>query len=736
MFLKNQLKFSAAALALGAANPVFSALADDGEKFNDPAFDRIVITASPIERSVGETIVNTSVVSGEELQNRLENTIGEILRRQPGVSSSFFGAGASRPVIRGLGGGRIRVLQDGIGSIDVSASSPDHAVAVSPATAERIEIVRGAGTLLYGSSAAGGVVNVFTGTIPREAPEDGFDGALRVGGSTVDNGFESAGGTDITLGEFSKGKLVLHADGFYREASDYEIPGFAESAAFRAAEEAEEHEDEDEHEDEEEHEEEAEAFGVLENSRLETYGGSAGLSWIFENGFFGVSGTLMDSNYGLPGGHGHHEHEDEEGEDEDHGDEDHEEEEEEGGVTLDLKQRRFDLVGEVDGDFALFQKVKVRFGYADYEHIEFEPNGEQGTVFSNEGFEGRFELVNKTYNAFGGDIDGAVGFHFRSRDFSAIGEEAFVPPTEMFQYGLFALEQYESGPWRLELGARYEHTDFEVVEPAFEETEGNFAAPGFERSFDSFSVSAGAVWKVNDILFVGLNGYRTERAPSSEELFSNGPHLATNAFEIGDQNLDEEVARGVEATARVRVNQMSLSISGYYTSYKDFIYETPTGEEEDELPVFQFVAEDAAFRGFEIQAEGELTRVGLFDIHGDASLDYVRATTDASGNDNLPRIPPLSGLVGIEARSDQIDARVELEFASEQDDVTEFELATDGYTVLNALVAFRPFNNEAITLRVVGDNLTNEEVRLHTSFIKDLAPLPGRNVKVSLTGRF
>ena len=747
---KNHLKFSAGVIALSALSPVTSVMAQD-EQF-EPELDRIVITASPIERSVGETIISTSVVSERELQNRLENSIGEILRREPGVSSSFFGPGASRPIIRGLGGDRIRVLQDGIGSLDVSSTSPDHSVAVAPATAERIEIVRGAGTLLYGSSAAGGVVNIFSGAIPREVPEDGLDGALRVGGSTVDSGFETAGGADVTLGELGKGTLVFHGDGLFREADDYDIPGFAESAAFRAAEEAEE----EEHDEEEEgHEEEAEAFGVLENSRLETYGGSAGLSWIFDNGFFGVSGTFLDTNYGVPGGHGHG-HEEEEGHDDeddhDHDEDDHDEDEhehedeeehgheeegeEEGGVTLDVKQRRFDLAGEIEGDFALFQKAKIRFGYADYEHTEFEPNGEAGTVFSNEGFEGRFELVNKTYNAFGGDFDGAVGFQFRSRDFSAIGEEAFVPPTEMMQYGLFAFEQFEKGPLRFELGGRYEHTNYEVVEPAFEETEGNFAAPGFERSFDSFSVSAGAGWKVSDILFLGLTGYRTERAPSTEELFSNGPHLATNVFEVGDQTLDEEVARGAEATARLRIDQWALSVSGYYTSYKDFIYELPTGEEEDELPVFQFVGDDATFRGFEVQAEGELARIGEFDIHGEASVDYVRATNDEGGNDNLPRIPPLSGLVGLEARSDYYDVRVEMEFAAEQDDVTTFELPTDGYQLLNALVAFRPFGNEAVTVRVVGDNLTNEEVRLHSSFVKDLAPLPGRNVKVSVTGRF
>ena len=611
----------AAALALVP----LSANAQDEERFEGN--DEIIVTASPLERSVGETIIGTSVLDDEELQRRIANSIGETLRREPGVSSTFFGQGASRPIIRGLGGDRIRVLDAGIGSIDASATSPDHAVAVEPATAERIEIVRGTSMLLYGSSAAGGVVNVFNGRIPTERPEGGVDGALRIGQSTVDDGVEASGGFDVELGEFGDGALVFHGDGFYREADDYDIPGFAESARLRALEEAEEEEGE-------EHEEEEEVFGVAENSAFETKGGSAGLSWVFDNGFFGISGTAIDTDYGVPGGHGHEEGEEEEEESE---------EEEEGGVTIDLRQRRLDLHSHIEGDFALFNKAKIRVGYADYEHTEIEPSGEVGTLFANEGWEGRIELVDKPMAMLGGELNGAVGFQFRLRDFSAIGEEAFVPPTNSDQYGFFALKELSSGPWRFELGGRYERTTHEV-----EET-------GFSRDFDGFSVSGGIGLKPTENLFFGVNGFRTERAPSTEELFSNGPHLATDQFEIGDPTLDEEVGRGVEATARYASDRFSLSINGFYTSYKDFIFETETGEEEDGLPVFQFVAEDAQFRGFEAEAEAELFRAGSFDVHGDAAVDYVRATTDSAGNENLPRIPPLSGIFGIEARSEFVD---------------------------------------------------------------------------------
>lgn len=717
---RTSLFMSVAGLAALAPLGALAQTEEEHEHVFPHRTDEIVVTASPIERTVGETILNASVIDGEELQRRLENTIGETLRREPGVSSTFFGPGAGRPIIRGLGGDRVRVLDNGIGSIDASSNSPDHAVAVEPVTAERIEIVRGSGMLLYGSSAAGGVVNVLSGRIPSAVPEGGIDGGLRLSGSTVDDGAEAAGGFDLSLGKFGGGTLVFHGDGFYREAEDYDIPGFAESAQLRALEEAE-HEEEEEHHDEEEEHEEEEAFGVAENSAFETKGGSAGLSWVFDNGFIGFSGTAIDSFYGVPGGHGH---EEEEGHD--HEDEHEEgEEEEEGGVSIDLRQRRLDFNGEIEGDFGFFSKAKFRLGYADYEHAEVEPNGEVGTLFSNEGWEGRLELVDKPRSFLGGQLTGALGGQFRLRDFSAIGEEAFVPPTETEQYGVFVLQELALGKWRFDLGGRYENTSHEVQET------------GFTRDFDGFSVSGGVGYQPVDELFFGVTAYRTERAPSTEELFSNGPHLATDAFEIGDPTLDEEVAIGVEATARIITEHFRASVNGFYTSYDDFIFETPNGEEEDGLPVFLFVAEDATFTGFEASVDGELARLGNFDIHGDASVDYVRATTDASEGSNLPRIPPLSGLVGVEARSTYVDARAEFEYAIAQDDTALFELPTDGYQVFNAFLTVRPLPEATgLSLRLSGTNLTDEEVRLHTSFLKDLVPLQGRNFKVSLQGTF
>ena len=346
------------------------------------ADDQIIVTGSPLGHPEHESIIPASVLTEDELAKLSESSIGELLRREPGVSSTFFGPAASRPIIRGLGGDRVSVLDAGIGSIDASSVSDDHAVAVEPATAERIEIVRGAATLFYGSSAAGGVVNVFDGRIPSSVPEGGIDGALRTTYGTGDRSIETAGGFDLHLGKVGGADLVFHGDGYFRNTNDYDIPGFAESEAMRLLEEAEEEEHDDDHDDDhdEEHEEEEEVFGSVENSDIESKGGSVGASLIFENGFIGISGKTMRSNYGVPGGH--HHHEEEEGHDEDH-DEDHDEHGEEEGeenVRIDLEQERFDLMGELNSPFLIFDTAKIRFGYADYVHQELE-GAEIGTTF-------------------------------------------------------------------------------------------------------------------------------------------------------------------------------------------------------------------------------------------------------------------------------------------------------------------------------------------------------------------
>ncbi|WP_417460937.1 TonB-dependent receptor [Kordiimonas sp.] len=695
----------------------------------DEQLEEIVVSGAFEGRKLGETILGATVMRKEEILRQLDGSIGETLRRQPGMSSTFFGPGASRPIIRGLGGDRIRVLDAGIGSIDASSTSPDHAVAVEPALAERIEILRGTAMLMYGSSAAGGVVNVFDGRIATAVPEGGVDGGVRYGHSTVNHGNEVTGAITANIGSVGDANIVFHGDAMYRKTDDYKIPGFAESEAFRALEEEEhdEHEEDEEHDDHDDHEEheDEEVFGIAENSATESKGGSAGLSFIFDNGFFGFNVRKMDSTYGVPGGHEHH-HDEEHDEDEDH--DDHEDEHDDEAVTIDLDQIRYDLHGEFNGDFGWFKKAKIRFGYADYKHTELEGD-EIGTVFSNEGWEGRLDLIEK-----GGERwNGATGIQIKRRDFSAIGEEAFVPPTVSTQYGLYSVKDFSAGAWQFEAGARYEHTKY-TIEDVTSEQDG--------RSFDGISLSAGAGYDISDAAFVGLSLFRTERAPSTEELFSNGPHLATGAYELGDATLGLETALGLEATFNYATGPFSFVLNGFYTSYDDFIYEVATGDEEDELPVFAFRVSDVALYGFEAKAElhagtYKTSAFGEIDLHLDAQADLVRAELkNIAGNDNLPRIPPMSALFGVEARAELFDLRTELEYSAKQKRVTANELPTEDYMLWNAYLTVRPFDNKNLSFEVRGSNLGNVDARQHTSFLKDLVPLPGRNVKISFQATF
>ncbi len=688
-FSNSVSKVALTSLLLLAAQPVL-AQSDDS--------DEVVVTGALIlEDSVDDAIAGVSVLEAEELDDRLAATIGETLKYEPGVSSTFFGPGASRPIIRGQGGDRVRVLTNGIGSIDASSASPDHAVAAEPAQAEQIEVLRGASILRFGSSGAGGIVNVIDGRIPQEVPEDGTDVALRMSVSSVDMGAELAGSIDQALGE----SIVVHLDGTWRETEDYDIPGFAESAIFRAAEEAEE---EEEGHDEEEEEEE-EAFGTLENSFTESASVTGGLSYVGERGFFGVSIHRFESLYGVPGGHGHEEEEEEE---EDHDEE--EEEEEEESVSIDLEQTRFDLNGALELD-GFIDRVQVFAGYADYEHIENEGD-EIGTVFANEGWEARLEAIQAEKDGW----KAAYGVQVRNRDFSAIGEEAFVPPTVTEQYGIYTFQQFDLGSISLEGAARYEMTD-----------QDNSTA-NVSESFNLFNVSGGVDFNLADGTKLGASGFRTERAPTSEELYSNGPHLATGQFEIGDPDLGKEAALGGEVSFRHRGETTFLTANAFYTVYDDYIFERATGEEEDELDVFEFIAEDADYYGFEVQGAYDF---GVFSLDG--LVEFIRAETDS---DNLPRIPPLSVLVGGDIELNEFKLRGEVEYADSQNNIAAEELPTDSYTLANAFLTWDPSTKHDVKFKISVLNLFDDDARQHSSFLKDLVPLPGRNVRFSVATKF
>lgn len=692
-----------AAVALGSMVLTGAAQAQDSQVADASGshgrVDEIIVTASPLRGSRFDILQGTATLSGEALDRALSTSLGDALDRLPGVAQTGFGAGASRPVIRGQGGDRIRILSGGIGSIDASTTSPDHAPALDLATAKRVEVLRGPATLMYGNNAVGGVVNILDGRIPIGEPTGGVDGMVRIGtGSNADERSLTAS-VDARL----DGPLILHVDGFWRQADNYKVPGYLESAALRA-------------EEEHEHEEEDEVQGQVPNSDLTQKGATLGLSHVADWGFFGANVSRFDNDYGLSAGHAHHEeeHEDEE---EDHEHVEHGEEAEV-PVRIDLGQTRVDLMGEVNRPFLAFETTRIRFGWADYKHKELEGT-ETGTRFLNKGWEGRMEFVQRAMD----NLSGAVGVQASNRDFEAIGEEAFVPPSQTSQAGLFTLQRLDLGALSLEGGARVEQQQVEAD------------SVGFDRDFTTVSLSAGLSRKLGDGWLAGVSLARTERAPNAEELLSDGAHLATGTYELGDATLGKETGLGMEATLRKATGPLTGSVNLFFTNYDDYIYERVTGAEEDGLPVAAYTATDARFWGFEVEAEATLLRDGDRSLTLDAGLDYVRAT-DTINDTPLPRIPALSLRTGLGFELASVATRVEIVWTDKQTRGGELELPTASSTVFNASIDWHPLPDQDISLLLEARNIGNEEVRLATSFLKDSLPQPGRDVRLSLKAGF
>jgi iron complex outermembrane receptor protein len=658
----------------------------------------LTVTASPTARAGDELARPLSVLEGTELLAALEPTLGETLAKQPGVSSTYFGPGASRPVIRGQGGDRVRVLDNGLGTGDVSTTSPDHALALDPLAAERVEIVRGPATLLYGSGAVGGVVNVLDDAIPDYLPEERLTGSLTLRVGTAAE--ERAGSAELAG---SLGRFAWHADLSRRESDDVEIPGYAESAALRAEEAAEG-----------EGEEQEQAFGVLPNSAVETESGRFGLSWVGERGFLGVSYARFDTLYGVPG-HAHEHAAGEEHGGEEHEGEEHEGEEEEAPVRIDLAQERLDVRGEWGLSRGLLRGLELRFGSVDYEHVELEGD-EVGTRFTTESREARLEARHRDF----GTLTGVWGAQWSEREFVALGEEAFVPANDASTRALFAFEEVVSGALTWQFGARYEEIDFDVADPALP-----------DRSFGGLSGSAGVVWKVREPLGLMASIARSVTAPNAEALYSNGPHVATRVFEVGDPTLGEETSLNAEVGVRGEAGRFRGELTLFRNDVDDFVYEAFTGDEEDGLPVVAFRQDDARFTGFEAQGHVELYHAGESHLELDLSLDSVRAELRRSG-EPLPRIPPLRYGAGLTWRSDRWSASADVRRVEEQERVAPFETATDGYTMVGATLGWRFFVGDTVhDLLLSGVNLGDEEARVHASYLKELAPLPGRDVRLT-----
>lgn len=653
--------FTAPALAQTAAIPPTAETNEVSE---------VVVTAAPYGVSADSATTSVNTLDREDLDVLPPQGLGDTLNGLPGLRSTAYGPGASRPVIRGLSGPRVLVLQNGVGLVDASALSPDHAVASDPGGADRIEVLRGPSTLIYGGSAIGGVVNVIDDRIPSRFPADGFDGHASASWDSVDQG--RAGSAHLRTGA---GRWAFAFDVAARESEDYETPD-----------------------------------GEVENSDVSLQVVGGGLSYIADAGFLGLSVTRTTTDYGIP--FAEHDHEDEEHEEEEGEGHGHE-----GPIGIELEQTRVDLRGEYRfSGQGVFDRVRLSAGLADYEHREIlRETGEVGTRFLSDGAEARLELVQTERDGW----RGAVGVQGLVRSLEAIGDEAFIPPVDISEAAVFTLQRLDRGSWGLEGGARLDRRTLE--------------SPDAERDFTNGSVTGAVFARPAPGWFVSLAAAYNRRAPTETELFADGPHPGTGTFELGDPSLDSESVISLEGTVRYRGARARLEGHVFVASYRDFIEQAPTGEEEDELPVFRYFATDADFVGAEVSGWYGLWRAGERRLTVEGAFDVVRGESDEG---SIARVPPWSATAGLAYADTRWEARAEVRRVGEQDRTADFETPTNGYTLVNAFASWRPPALDGVRLFVDARNLTDELAREHVSFLKDVAPLPGRSIRVGVAASF
>lgn len=696
----------------------------------------IDITASPFHASVIESSLPVSVLAGESLRLRQAATLGDTLKHEVGVHSNFYGSVASSPIIRGLDGPRVLITQNGLDAGDASRVGPDHSVAAEASTATQIEVLRGPATLFYGSGAIGGVVNVVDERIPTDLDTKAEWTIQR----------ESINNEKLVAGSFSTGaeNVGFYVDGFWRDSDDYRIPGLAELAT--------EHDDHD-HEDEHDHEESAVSGRVL-NTASEARGFTLGSSYLLDNGYVGLSYGRLEHEYGIPG----HSHDGEQ-------------------VYADLVQNRVQVLSELHFDNSIIRAVNTRLAYTDYQHDEIEA-GEVGTSFRNISQEVRLELLHRAWNHW----LGGISLHFKNSHYQAIGEEAFTPPSETSMLALGWMEEKHFGPVLLQLGARIErvkiradqvllpvlevhshddeHADEDEHDEDHHHTDQVF---GVEQTFTPYSLSAGLVWDFTPGYNLGVSVSRSERAPSAAELLSFGSHISTasyevgalfeydadhGAFEVSSRPIQLEVSNNLDLTFRKFSGRFGLILNAFYNQIDNYYYQAATGlyaesghehdeheeesdEHSDELPVYLFTPADVRLHGFESQFIWQINQPFKLTLQA----DYIRARLRDGGD--LPRTPPLRLGAELAYKHNNISANIHFSRYFRQDRIAEYETETAGYNLLDANISYYfDVAGQEIAVYLKGQNLTDEEARVHTSFLKDIAPLPGRSVAIGLRGRF
>jgi len=627
--------------------------------------DEVIVSASPFAKSIEAVNKPVNLLSGEDLKNASAATLGETLSGQLGVSSASFGPGVGLPIIRGQSDNRVKVMQDSIGSMDASAASPDHAVSLEPLLANKIEVLRGPAALRYGSGAIGGVVNVLDNRIPGELPA-GITGGAEVRNASANN--ETVGVASLNA---AAGNLAFHLDGVRRTSDDMDIPSYAEKYPADTA---------------------SASKGYVPNTDAESTSGTVGASYISGDDFIGMSISKLDNNYGIPPD----------------GDE---------LVRIDMHQTRYDIKGELNNPFGGFQKISGRLGHNDYEHTEME-DGEPGTKFTNNAYEGRVELIHNPVEFLNVNWSGAIGVQSAKSIFAAIGEEAFIPKSDIKSLGIFIVEEATHNNFTYELGIR---TDRQKIAPE----------QGESVSHDSLNLSATTTWHFTEDQQFSLGIAQSQRAPSIEELFAEGPHPATGSYLIGDENLNKETSTNLELGYHWHHDNFQFSTNVFYNRIQDFIYAENLDEIIDELNGYQYTQANATFKG--IEAELKIPFANYWSLR--LFSDYVRATLDDGGD--LPRITPMRTGVSLDVNVNQWSANLSTTHVAKQDHPGTNEDSTDSYNRIDARVDYT-FKNSGTdyTLFLKATNLANTEIRNASSYLRDIAPEAGRSLQAGVRVTF
>jgi len=736
-------------LLLLAASTSFFALAATAD-------DQNIIQAAPSDESIVnlETVVVSSSfapkvsasplpatqLSGDELTLKMGNTIGDTLKQELGISSQSFGPGVGTPVIRGQSGPRVKVLENGIGSSDVSQLSPDHASSIDPSMAESIDVLRGPATLRYGSGIIGGVVNVIDNRIPSHLYTKPLNVVFDQRLDSIDNESSSALKT-----EGSKGHWAYHLDGLVRERGDMSIAGSAIDTPKAQLLDPTLTVVNNHH-------------GTLANTFAETLNGAAGASYINDGGFVGLGFNQFHNNYGIaPDGGSFVSN----------------------GISyanpntrIDQRQNKYDFKSELNQPFSFAEKIAMHLGYTDYYHTEFDGGVpgipyNPGTAFSNKTYEGRIELTHKDLGPF----KGSFGFQVLASQFAAFNFPAggvpsadlavldntttlTVPATQTNSFGVFGLESVKVGSMLYQVGLR-------VEDAALTPTLSNSYIAPFSSTVNSnynytpISASASALWTLDKINSFNMGLTRSQRAPQVQELFSNGYHDATRSYELGDPNLHMETSYNLDLAYKFKARGVRGELDLFTNWANDYIYQQRTGNyvppgfvptvNSQTLSNAQCQAAsptaactavtgsmqaDAIFRGY----ESKLIFPVMENRHGIIDLtlfsDYTRGQFVNGGN--VPRLPPLRFGFQWDVSQQQWSANLRFTRAQAQNDAGANDTATAGYylVTMGAEYQIKRYHDTNIMIYLKGNNLLNENIRNSVSYLRNFSPEPGRGAQL------